>query len=192
MGFVPLPASAAWLHQEARVGFEVAYFLRTDEGHVLTGCTTALQEGRAWIVDYEIRVDTSWVTRSARVTGRSQAGPWVIQLEHDGHGHWRLDGVPAPYLDGCLDVDLESSAMTNTLPVHRLHLGAGGRASVPAAYVRADELAVERLEQEYIRSLSEQPHQLYDYAAPAFDFTSQLVYDEHGLVLRYPGIAVRA
>jgi hypothetical protein len=32
----------------------------------------------------------------------------------------------------------------------------------------------------------------YNYAAPAFDFTSQLVYDEYGLVVRYPGIAVRA
>jgi hypothetical protein len=32
----------------------------------------------------------------------------------------------------------------------------------------------------------------YDYTAPAFDFRCELVYDEYGLVLDYPGIAVRA
>jgi hypothetical protein len=35
-------------------------------------------------------------------------------------------------------------------------------------------------------------HQRYDYAAPAFEFGCRLVYDESGLVLSYPGIAVRA
>jgi hypothetical protein len=31
----------------------------------------------------------------------------------------------------------------------------------------------------------------YDYVAPSFDFRAVLVYDEFGLVLEYPGIAVR-
>jgi hypothetical protein len=32
----------------------------------------------------------------------------------------------------------------------------------------------------------------FEVAAPAFDFTSRLVYDESGLVVDYPGIARRA
>jgi hypothetical protein len=32
----------------------------------------------------------------------------------------------------------------------------------------------------------------YRYTAPGFGFEGQLVYDEFGLVLEYPGIAVRA
>jgi uncharacterized protein len=35
-------------------------------------------------------------------------------------------------------------------------------------------------------------YQRYHYSAPAFDFSCRLVYDEAGLVLDYPGIAVRA
>jgi hypothetical protein len=34
--------------------------------------------------------------------------------------------------------------------------------------------------------------QRYDYTAPAFDFACRLVYDGSGLILEYPGIAVRA
>jgi hypothetical protein len=94
-------------------------------------------------------------------------------------------------LDGCLDVDLESSAMTNTLPVHRLSLDAGVAALVPAAYVRAVGLGVTRLEQQYTRVADENACQRYDYVAPSFDFRCRLAYDEDGLVMTYPGIADR-
>jgi hypothetical protein len=113
-------------------------------------------------------------------------------LEVDQTGRWLVDGDPAPHLDGCRDVDLESSAMTNALPVHRLGLAAAEQADAPAAYVRALDLSVERLEQTYRRIGDEGARQRYDYAAPAFDFTSRLVYDESGLVLDYPGVARRA
>ena len=65
----------------------------------------------------------------------------------------------------------------------------------PAGYVssRAPTACTsERLEQSYARLPDEAGHQRYRYAAPAFDFTCTLVYDESGLVLDYPGIAVRA
>ena len=122
MPFLPPPRSAAWAHQDARSGFEVAYFQPHDDGHLLTGATTAVEDGQSWIVDYEIRVDVGWRTRSARVTGRSTTGACRRLLEGNGEGGWRIDGEPAPHLDGCLDVDLESSAMTNAMPVHRFSL----------------------------------------------------------------------
>jgi hypothetical protein len=103
-----------------------------------------------------------------------------------------VDGKPARRLDGCLDVDLEASAMTNALPVRRLSLPVAAAAAAPAAYVRATGLMVERLEQTYLRTTDEAACQRYDYAAPAFGFGARLVYDESGLVLDYPGIAVRA
>jgi hypothetical protein len=46
--------------------------------------------------------------------------------------------------------------------------------------------------QDYVRTADEGRYQRYDYAAPVFDFAGRLVYDESGLVLDYPGIAVRA
>jgi hypothetical protein len=78
--------------------------------------------------------------------------------------------------------------MTNTLPVHRLDPQA--RVDAPAAYVRALTLTAERLDQVYERIGAE--HRQYDYAAPSFGFTARLAYDDSGLVIDYPGIAVRA
>jgi uncharacterized protein len=192
MNFAPVPATAAWQHRDARAGFEVVYFQPFGEGSRAEGWTTAIEDGGTWAVEYLIDLDVTGATRGARVRGRSAAGYSLTLLEADGAGRWLVDGVPAPHLDGCLDVDLVSSAMTNSLPVRRMGLAPGARAAAPAAYVRAIGLAVERLEQTYLRAPDEAARQRYDYAAPAFGFTCRLIYDESGLVIDYPGIAVRA
>jgi hypothetical protein len=186
-----LPASAAWRHVEARAGVEVVFLAPTGDGLVVHGQSTAVEDGVAWGVRYAIALDATWTTRSARVAGRSAAGPRQVRVEGDGAGGWRVDGRPAPELAGCLDVDLEASAFTNAFPVHRLGLAVGARAEAPAAYVRAPGLQVERLEQRYARLPDDGDLRRYDYAAPAFGFTAQLAYDRHGLVIDYPGIAVR-
>src|SRR5262249_23253236 len=142
---------ACWQHLGARSGFEVAYFAASEDGWRIYGTTAAIEDAQTWVVTYRIQVDAAWVTRNARVTARTTAGQREILLESDGAGRWLVDGDAAPSLDGCMDVDLESSAMTNTLPVHRLDLQPGGRADAPAAYVRALTLTADRLEQVYER-----------------------------------------
>lgn len=196
MTFAELPSTAAWHHDDSRTGFEVVVF--TTEGPTLTlrGSTAAVEDGEVWAVDYDIALGAGWRTIRARVRGMSANGDHEVLLETDGSGRWLVDGAARPDLDGCLDVDLESSACTNTIPVHRLGLRAGEGAVAPAVYVRAADLAVERLEQRYDRAddaeNADGTHQRYDYRAPGFDFTGQIVYDEAGLVLTYPGIATRA
>ena len=186
-----LPSTAAWRHLDARLGFEVL-FIRHERGCLrLEGHSTAVEEDEAWAIRYELTLDERWVTRSAHVVARSVLGVQEVRLEADGAGVWQIDGKAAAWLDGCLDVDLEASASTNALPIHRLGLSVGARADAPAAYVRAPTLRVERLEQTYARLPDDGENARYEYVAPAFDFSAVLTYDRFGFVLDYPGIAVR-
>ena len=82
--------------------------------------------------------------------------------------------------------------MINALPIRRMALPVGGGDAAPAAYVRAANLTVDRLEQTYARVTDVATGPRYDYRAPAFMFECRLAYDGYGLVLDYPGIAVRA
>jgi uncharacterized protein len=182
MRLEPLPATAAWQHVGARSGFEVLF----SDGRVLEGHTTAAEGGQIWWVRYLIELDASWRTLRAEVTGRSRTGPRLTVLERIDGDRWTIDDVPAPQLDGCVDVDLESSAVTNTLPIHRLEFAEGVPVPSPAAYVRAD-LSVERLEQMYTAGSELR----FGYAAPAFEFAAELRYDSSGLIVNYPGIATR-
>ena len=102
-----------------------------------------------------------------------------------------IGGRAQPHLDGCLDVDLESSAMTNALPLRRLRPPVGVSVAAPAVYVRVHGLTVERLEQRYLRVSDGAAGPAFDYDAPSFEFSCRIDYDPAGLVVRYPGIADR-
>jgi uncharacterized protein len=191
MSFRELPPSAAWRHLDVREGFEVTFLRPANDGYRLEGSTTAVEGDQAWSVDYAITLSGGGLTRSALVSGRSAAEGHELRLEADGAGGWRIDGSAAPHLDGCRDVDLESSALTNAFPARRLGLEIGQIADAPAAYVRALDLSVERLEQRYLRLDDDRGRERYHYTAPQFEFECELLYDASGLVLEYPGIAVR-
>jgi hypothetical protein len=180
--FAELPAFAAWQFVGAVDGFEVMY---AEPGR-LRGHTAAVEDGHAYAVRYEIELDERWRTRRAVVASDTVSGPRAIELVSDGRGRWLLDGAPAPELDGLLDVDLEASACTNLLPVHRLPMRAGAVTPAPAAYVQAVDLTVRRLDQTYCRL---EEHR-FDYTADP-DFSAVLEYDASGLVVDYPGIARR-
>jgi hypothetical protein len=175
----------------ARDGFEVVFFDAADDGVRIDGHTTALEDGEPYAVEFTIELDDRWHTRRGLVTGRSSRGRRSVELEADGAGGWIVDGQPAPRLDGCLDLDLEASSLTNAFPVRRLRLSPGEAAPAPAAYVRTLDLTVDRLEQHYRRTDKGTARERYDYAAPSFGFACELVYDESGLVLDYPGLATR-
>ena len=109
-----------------------------------------------------------------------------IVLTSDGDGRWTLDGAPAPHLDGLIDVDLEASACTNTLPIHRMTFPVGEVVPAPAVYVRALDLSVTRLEQTYRRIDARR----FAYTSEP-DFRAVLEYDTDGLIVDYPGVARR-
>lgn len=186
MKLTALPVAASWTHTGARVGFEVLF---TGPG-LLRGRTSAREGDVPWYVGYDITVDADWTTRSVHAVNSTADGDREVVLERNADG-WTVDGTARPDLDGCLDVDFESSAVTNTLPIHRLPFEAGTSYEVPAAFVRAEDLSVQRLEQRYTLIRTEHDRFVFDYESSTFDFECELTYDATGLVLDYPGIAVR-
>ena len=167
-------------------------FTRVDwHGYRFDGHTSAVEDATAWAVRFRVEVDEEWCTRAAHIRVWSDHGERALRAESDGAGHWRIDGVAVEELDGCLDIDLEASACTNTLPIHRLGLGVGQTADAPAVYVRAVDLAVERLEQRYTRVDSDDSPYRFHYVAPRFEYDDVLSFDAAALTLEYPALASR-
>lgn len=182
-GLTALPAFAAWCFVEAVDGFEVACF----EPRLVRGCTSAIEDGRPYAVRYEITFDEHWRTREVHVCSDTLEGHRSTVLAGDGRGHWTVDGVGAPHLGGLLDVDLEASACTNMLPIHRLAMPDGEAVPVSAVYVRAFDLSLTRLDQTYQRFGDRR----FRYSSDGGAFRAVLEYDDAGLIVDYPGIAVR-
>src|SRR2546426_7631018 len=96
----------------------------TRDGFELCGLILQAHEDVPYVVRYMIRVDGSWRTREVQVD-LEDGGRRIVSLSADGAGHWSPEGRPSNDLAGCLDVDLEWSPSTNTLPIRRLALAIG-------------------------------------------------------------------
>jgi uncharacterized protein len=167
------------------------FFRDSRPGHRLVGHTTANEDSALWSVDYDVTVDAEWRTVAVHATTLTAEGTRGVALARDADDRWTVDGEARPDLDGCRDVDFESSAVTNTLPVHRLEFVEGVAVGVSSAFVRADDLRVERLEQTYTLIAASAQRLTFHYESPTFDFVCDLEYDPAGLVVEYPGIATR-
>ncbi|MFT4039241.1 MAG: putative glycolipid-binding domain-containing protein [Thermomicrobiales bacterium] len=142
---------------------------------------------------YTVRVDHSWKTRYARVQLDREAGPgWQsskrCSLKRDDLGFWTPSTGPScpprGRIQGLIDIDIQATPATNTLPIRRLNLAVGESAEVTAAWFRLPEFQLEPLRQRYTR-VSEDT---YHYEAPDHEFTATLTVDDLGLVVDYdPG-----
>lgn len=162
---------------------ETAVLEQTADGWVLRGVVAGTEtEAHAYQLRYTVECGADWVTRAAAVEGHVSGDARRITLARDSRtGAWTRDGVPQPQLDGCLDVDLGFSPSTNTLPIRRLGLRAGGAAQVRAAWLRFPSFELVPLEQEYCC----EDERRYVYESAGGRFRAVLEVDDAALVRRY-------
>lgn len=166
-------------------GFEHA---RVDLGPPLVAdvLLVGMEAGRSWRLRYRLSTDAAGATRELRVHDLDAGTARVLAAPRPGH--WELDGAPAPDLDGCLDVDVAASALTNTLPVRRLRLREGQGMDLAVAYVDVPGLAVSRAAQRYTRDPGPGA---YTYRNLDSGFHARLTLDGDDLVQDYEGVFTR-
>lgn len=131
-------------------------------------------------VRYGVVCDAAWCTRAVHIALRTGSEERALHLVADGAGRWESGGTELATVGGCLDVDLEITPATNTLPIRRLGLSPGETASLAAAWVRFPSLSIERLDQTYERLADIE----WRYTSGT-GCTADLETDDLGLVTRY-------
>jgi uncharacterized protein len=161
--------------------------LRGDE-IVATSAVIGEREGVAYGATYTLVCDSRWRVRRLDLSmtdGRS------LILTSDGEGHWAgADGAAIATFDGCVDIDLSGSPLTNTLPIRRLDIQPEhGVVSLEMLYVPFDTLEPLRDGQHY-RCL--EIGRRFRYEAADRSFAADIIVDAEGLVLDYPPLFTRA
>ena len=131
---------------------------------------------------YEILVDKAFKTRTLTVEKIDASRTIRLEIELRNRV-WMVDGKRRTDLGKCTDVDMESSPVTNTIPIRRTALKIGERVDLSAAWVRFPSLRVEPLEQSYERISAKK----YRYRS-ASGFSAELEVDNFGLVTHYGDI----
>jgi len=169
-----------WILWQGLIAPSIERFIASsvDDGFELSGLILQAHEDTPYVVRYRIRVDQSWRTREVEVEVEN-GGSRSLRLSADAGGHWSGERRRLSEVDGCLDVDLEWSPSTNTIPIRRLALAVGETKAVAAAWIRFPFLEVERLDQSYERL------DQHRYRYRSGRFTADLTVGDDGLVIEY-------
>ncbi len=160
--------------------------LRLDGDHVLAeGLVIGSSGGERFGLDYRLVLDRAWRVREAGL--RTAAGR-SLQLTSDGAGLWTINGHVDAGLGHCIDIDIQATPFTNTLPIRRLNWGAGQSIGIHVAYIDVPSLTVAPSRQRYTALT---PSSLYRFEALESGFIADLPIDPEGLVLDYPGLFKR-
>ncbi len=153
----------------------------TSNGWELIGTVICLVDAPTE-VHYEITVSSVWATELVRLSCSNGPTTSRLTLVRNDQGQWQCNDVAYPELDGCFDIDLGITPSTNTLPIRRLNLSIGEKASVDAVWVQFPSLEVARLPQTYIRI----DESTYHYQS-ASGFETYLKVNDAGLTTNYDG-----
>lgn len=148
-------------------------FFRVDQGEVRRG-------------GYTLIVDKAWRTLELRIMVEQAPGSMAaLHLLATGDGAWAdADGKRIPELDGCIDVDIQWSPLTNTLPIRRLDLPQDEVTGISVAYISLPDLTVGSVEQAYTRLDDTRVR----YVSRSGDFQAEIEVDNEGYVVEYPDI----
>jgi uncharacterized protein len=148
----------------------------------LTGTAVFVYEQQPCRLDYVLKCDSHWKTLSARIAGWVGDEAIGVDVLVDSDHRWRVGWGQCHNVTGCIDLDLNFSPLTNTLPIRRLNLPVGHEARVRAAWLSFPSFKIEPLEQVYRRIKTSK----YRYESEGGRFVTELEVNKAGLVTHYP------
>jgi hypothetical protein len=153
-------------------------------------------------VDYRLEAP-GFVTRELELTASTEGCRRHLLLRHDGQGAWdaevedqgevpggRWDGS-LPDLSEALDIDIQNSPLTNTMPILRHGFQREGSGDFLMAFVTMPSLRVEASPQRYEHNRATEAGSVVTYISRDGDFTADLELDTDGLLTFYPRLARR-
>ncbi|MFD1704242.1 putative glycolipid-binding domain-containing protein [Methylopila henanensis] len=184
--FLPArPLTARWRSLEGD-GLDHVVVAPEDGRVVFRGAVIGARGGAPYGVYYRIDCDAGWRVRELALGSVDGRG---LHLVSDGRGHWANGvGEPLPQFDGCLDVDLAGTPLTNTLPIRRRAWTPGETAELRMVYVPFDSY-VPAVDGQIYTCL--EPGRRFHYQAADRSFEAVLSIDSDGLVTDYPGLFTR-
>jgi hypothetical protein len=89
-------------------------------GKEITSTIIGEYKEKIYLVEYCIRTNQNWETIFFEVSSRHSDHTKNIYFESDGKGNWTHDGAPLTQFQGCIDIDISLTPLTNSLPINRL------------------------------------------------------------------------
>jgi uncharacterized protein len=175
-----------WNSNYPRVGLEHVFVSAGRADSVLIAID---EDNVPFRLSYQLRWDERGLLRRAELQVNKGSEIRSLSLRVDHAGCWKgKHGEHLPHLEGCVDIDIWPTPLTNSFPIWRSQLQLGERQEFRMAWVSAPALTVEVKPQAYTRL--EARRYLFE-SLDGTGFTATLPVDEDGFVLDYPELFSR-
>ncbi|HET8670324.1 MAG TPA: putative glycolipid-binding domain-containing protein, partial [Candidatus Saccharimonadales bacterium] len=145
-------------------------------------------DGTEFEIKYSLELSPQWEIQHVIVRDVKNEGN-ELDLQRENGQWFDVDGLHLEEFDDVEYVDLSFTPLTNTLPIKRLHLEGNEPQKIDVLYIELPAFSFQRAEQYYAR-LGKHTYRYYEAKAP--DSVADLVVDDDGLVLIYPGLFTSA
>ena len=178
--------SAIWNHNSTGLGLENVVLT---EGRADSILLAFAEDGTPFRLIYRLAWDELGLIREADLAVKTGLEQRSLLLRSDGNGHWRhAHGDRLADLDGCIDIDIWPTPLTNSLPLWRSGLGMNQRQEYRMAWVSAPELTVAAKPQAY--TCLKDGLYLFE-SLDGSGFQAELAVDDELVVVDYPNLFVR-
>lgn len=151
---------------------------------LVRSCILGIANEQPFKVDYRLSLDHSWRTLNVDVVIQTDNTFTSRQYTTNGRGQWYINNAPLPEMDGCEDVDISLTPLTNTLPIRRLNLKTDERQQINVLYIDVLQRDI-RPETQYYTCLG--PDR-YLFETGDGGFKAEIETDEQLWVKRYPNL----
>lgn len=136
-----------------------------------------------YTTDYQISIDKDWKTTSFLIESE------INMIRHTLKGkriqnEWEINDRINPDFKDFNFIDISLTPFTNTLPINKLKLPENGSEEINVIYIDVLNNVIKPVSQQYTRMTSD----TYHYDNLHTDFKADIVVDEDGLVISYPGL----
>lgn len=157
--------------------------IENDKSFIIDSKIIGSYEDKIYTVDYHLIIDLSWniqefIIDSEVNTVKNKLTGRKLQDE------WEINDAINPDFKGFPFIDISFTPFTNTLPINNLELNEGDSQEIKVIYIDVLNNLVKPVTQQYTRIA---PH-TYHYDNLQTDFKSDILVDENGLVVNYPGL----
>lgn len=143
-------------------------------------------DGQPFRLTYRLVWDSAFRLREAHLVSFISGERRTLELRADGQGSWwQADGAALPTLEGCIDIDIWPTPLTNSLPIWRSSMAVAERREFRMAWISAPEMTVASKPQAYTCLDS---HRFLFESLDDSGFSATLVIDDEALVVDYPGL----
>jgi hypothetical protein len=118
--------------------------------------------------------------------------PQTVRLLRNDEGKWTNGmGKSYPEFEGCYEIDIQVSPISNTFPVRRLGLAVGQSELIQVVYITLPTLALSVQSQRYTRLEDNGTAPRYCYESLSDGFSGEFETDSEGFVTEYTSIYSR-